>query len=104
MAAVELPFIIGLLLSRGVSCRHCRDVWLTKWYSLPALPFVFLSGVKSMLTPPWGFGAVCLLVTVGMIALVFLLCRWNRKWKAVLIGAFLFFCVVAMVTHAILAA
>jgi hypothetical protein len=100
--AVELPFFLGMVLVQLlVRCEHCRAVWRTFW--------AILSGAF----PSYVFGAryggaqffVTLgLVTFGFMAAVFFLSFRSRYWRLVLAASGLVSSLLAVLTHALIAA
>ena len=109
--AIESPFLIGFLLAHGLSCSHCRKFWLIGWPVLPGLvpAFFAMTSWKNLLPrganlPEWTFFVLSGLVTVGLIALLFMASFRSRRWRWILAAGFLVSSVLALLCHAILAA
>lgn len=100
--AVELPFLLGMgLVQVLVRCAHCRGVWLTFW---PVLPGAIPSYIFGARFGGWRFPVALGLITLGFVVGVFLLSYQSRFWRFILVVSGLLFCLLAAVTHALIAA
>ena len=100
---VQLPFFVAFLLEyMFVACEHCRSIWLTHWPMLPGLVpayFLRLSGLGE-----WAFWIFSSGITLSLIMLPFVLGRQSNHWRYFLGAAFLLSCILAALSHGLLAA
>ena len=100
--AVEMPFLAGMVLVQVVvRCEHCRGVW---WMFWPVLSGAIPSYALGARFGGWQFPFTLGLVTLGFMAAVFLLSHRNRYWRLMLAVSGLIFSLLAVWTHALIAA
>jgi hypothetical protein len=100
--AVELPFLLGMVLVQVlVRCEHCRGFWRSDWPILPGLFPSYILGAR--------YGGTQFLIFLGLVTLafmtvVFLLSFRNSYWRFMLAASVLIFSLLAVLTHALIAA
>lgn len=100
--AVELPFLVAMVSAQVlVQCEHCRGVWRTFW---PILPGAVPSNVLGVRFGGPQFPIMLGLVMLGFMAAVFFLSYRSSYWRLILVVSGLFFCLLAALTHGLIAA
>jgi hypothetical protein len=100
---VELPFLIGFLLVHlMVACPHCRGVWGTRWPMLPGIIPCFLLRLPAF--SEWVMWIAATGFTLAFIAVLFTLSHRSTYWRFVVGAGFLLSCLLAGLTHAMIAA
>jgi hypothetical protein len=97
--AIELPFLTAMLLVQVfVRCPDCRATWREYWPIMAGFAPSYLWGFRP---GGWQFVATIGLVTGALVAGVFLL---NRRWKHALALGGIVATLLAILSHAIIAA